>query len=275
MWSVKDVYYVSDSTAILAEGMGRALLCQFPEINFNEERIPFVRDATDARKALTRILKQSGGRYPLVFCTIIETDPRLILDSPEIEFFDLLGPILERLEHSLEAKALREPGFSHHADRLTLARRVDAIHYSIEHDDGTRTREYDKAEIILVGVSRSGKTPVCVYLATQMGYKAANFPLTAEYLDQYQLPQELLQQKHLLVGLTTSPQVLHEFREKRYGGSRYARLDTCTQELEQAQRIFERYKIPVIATNGRSIEEIAVAAIEAHKGTRPRGHHRG
>jgi len=251
MWSVKDVYYVSDSTAILAEGMGRALLCQFPEVNFHEERIPFVRDADDARNALARILKHSAGRYPLIFCTIVETAPREILDSPEVEFYDLLGPVLERLEHSLEVKALREPGFSHQADRMTLARRVDAIHYSIEHDDGTRTREYDKAEIILVGVSRSGKTPVCVYLATQMGYKAANFPLTAEYLDQYALPQELLQQKHMLVGLTSSPQVLHDFREKRYGGSRYARLDTCTQELEQAERIFARYKIPIVASTRR------------------------
>ena len=192
MWSSKDVYYISGSTALLAEDMGQALLCQFQEINFHEEKIPFIKTKADAELALSRILEQSGGRRPILFCTIMDAGIRRIFDSPEVDFFDLFGNLLDQLEISLESKALRVPGYSRIIDDITLAKRVEAIHFSIEHDDGTRIREYDEAEVILLGVSRSGKTPVSVYLATHMGIKAANFPLTSQHLDSYELPADIL-----------------------------------------------------------------------------------
>ncbi len=260
MWKAKDVYYVSDSTAILAEDTGRAMLCQFPEISFREEKIPFVRTRKQAERAFARIQEQSGGCYPLVFCTIMDKEIRTVFDSPEVEFFDIFGHNLNRLERCLEVEALREPGFFRHGDDITLARRVEAIHYTLEHDDGTRTREYDQAEIILVGVSRSGKTPVSVYLATHMGLKAANFPLTSDHLERYELPKDIVRNRERVVGLTTTPQHLHKIREKRYSGSRYARLATCITELQQAEQLFFRHRIQVIQTEGRSIEELAVQA---------------
>ena len=255
MWTSKDVYYVSDSTALLAEEMGQALLCQFQEINFHEEKIPFIKTKEDALKALEQILEHSGGRRPLVFCSIMDSHLRRIFDSPQVEFFDIFGNILDKLEVSLETSALRVPGFSRSMDDMTLAKRVEAIHFSIEHDDGTGVREYDEAEVIVVGVSRSGKTPVSVYLATHMGVKTANFPLTAEHLDSYELPPDIVRNKRKVVGLTTSPQLLHRIREQRYSGSSYARLTTCTHELNQAQAIYLKYGIPTVNTDGRSIEE--------------------
>ncbi len=260
MWNAKDVYYISDSTAILAEDLGRALLCQFPGISFNEEKIPFVRSPEQAQAALQKILERSGGRFPLLFCTIIDRNIREIFDSPEVEYFDILNGFLGQLEHSLEATPLREPGFSRRGK--DIAKRVEAIHYTLEHDDGTRTREYHQADIILVGVSRSGKTPVSVYLATHFGLKAANFPLTSEQLDNYVLPVDIIRNRQRALGLTSSPKHLHKIREKRYKGSSYASLSTCSRELQQARQLFSQHQIRVLETEGKSIEELAVQAIQ-------------
>jgi regulator of PEP synthase PpsR (kinase-PPPase family) len=258
MWSVKDVYYVSDSTALLTEDMGKSLLCQFPEIGFNEEKIPFVRSIREARKALAHILDQSGGLQPIVFCTIMDRDVRTVFDVAEVEMLDLYGGFLNRLEQTLEAKALREPGFFRHNDDSQASQRVEAIHYSIEHDDGQKTSEYNEAEVILVGVSRTGKTPVSVYLATHMGLKAANFALTSDHLNNFKLPPDIVHNRKRVVGLTISAQYLHKIREKRYPGSTYAKLSTCSSELRQAEQLFLQHGIKTLKTDGRSIEELSV-----------------
>jgi [pyruvate, water dikinase]-phosphate phosphotransferase / [pyruvate, water dikinase] kinase len=262
MWKSKDVYFISDSTGILISNLAHALLCQFPEINFHEEKFSFVRTPEEARKILAYILKLSGGRRPLVFSTITDPLVREVFDSPEVEFFDAFDFFLKRLETCLETKALRVPGFSRHVDLISMSDRVEAIHYSLEHDDGTKVQEFDEADVILLGVSRSGKTPVSVYLATQEGLKAGNFPLTSEYLIEYRLPEHIRRNIKRTIGLTTSPEFLHNVREKRYSGSRYARLSTCKEELRQAEQIYERYQIPMIHTAGKSIEEIATQVIQ-------------
>ncbi len=257
MWSVKDVYYISDSTALLTEDMGKSLLCQFPEIGLNEEKIPFIRDVNDAKKAIAHILEQSGSLQPVVFCTIMDVEIRNIFDVAEVEMMDLYGGFLDSLEHSLEAKALREPGFFRRDDKKA-DKRVDAIHYSIEHDDGQKTSGYDDADIILVGVSRTGKTPVSAYIATHMGLKAANFPMTADHLEAYELPIDIVRNRNRTVGLTITPQFLHRIREERYKGSGYARLATCRAELRQAEQLYMRHGIKTIDTEGKSIEELSV-----------------
>lgn len=258
MWSSKDVYYVSDGTGILATNLGQALICQFPETSFNEERFPFIRTLKEAKKIRELILERSSGRRPLIFSTIIDAEVRALFDTPEVEFFDAFGGFLDRLEGCIEAKALRVPGFSHHTNDVAMNRRTEAIHYCLEHDDGTKTNEYDQAEVILLGVSRAGKTPVSVYLATQMGLRSANFPLTSEYLNRYRLPDSIRMNRKKAVGLTTSAELLHSVREQRYPGSNYAKISTCVEEIEQAKQIFLKEKIPLVNTAGRSIEEIAI-----------------
>jgi hypothetical protein len=257
MWSSKDVYYISDGTGILATNFGKSLICQFPEINFHEEKFPFIKNKEEAQKTLDYILKHSGSKKPLVFSTLMEKSSREVFDTPEVEFFDVFSEFLERIEVSLEAKALRLPGFSQHTDALKMAKRVGAINYCLEHDDGTRLEEYDEADVILLGVSRSGKTPASVYLATHMGLKSANFPLTDTYLNNYRLPDRIVTNRKKTVGLTTTAEILHNFRQKRYPDSNYAKLHTCIEELQQSQQIFQKYKIPVIDTSGKSIEELA------------------
>ncbi len=273
----QDVYYVSGSTAILAEDMGKALLAQFQGIRFREEKIPFIHTPDDARKALAHILQQSGDSRPLVFCTIMDQQTRDVFDCPEVRFFDIFLNTLELLERALGAKALREPGYSRHFTISRMDKRVDAIHFSLEHDDGTRPAEYDEAEIILVGVSRSGKTPVSIYLATHMELKAANFPLTADHLDKHELPKEIVRNRKRAVGLTCSPHYLHTIREKRYAGSTYASLANCTRELQLAKQLYMRHNLKTLNVEGRSIEELAVQAMQAigmTKARQPRSRNR-
>jgi [pyruvate, water dikinase]-phosphate phosphotransferase / [pyruvate, water dikinase] kinase len=263
MWKSRDVYYVSGNTGILAKNMGKALLAQFPDITFNEELIPFIRTEEEARAALGKILTQSCGRSPIVLSTLFIKHFNDLFNTPEIEFLNICDNFLGQLEKILEIKALRAPGFSRILDDTTMTKRVNAIQFSISHDDGTSMQDYDQADIILVGVSRSGKTPVSVYLATQMGVKTANYPLVDDDLNRLQLPTEVVRNIQRIAGLSTSPQMLHMFRENRYQGSRYADLSTCMRELNQAREIFRKYSIPVIFSDGRSIEETATQITQA------------
>ncbi len=261
----KDVYYVSGSTGILAQNIGKALLAQFPEVNFNEFSFPFIRTEEDAKDVLKKILEQSGGECPLVFSTLFFKELNAVFDILEVDFFNIFDYFLGNLESLLGEKALREPGSSRHLDDMIVTKRVNAIEYSISHDDGIGTKDYDSADIILVGVSRAGKTPVSVYLATQMGIKTANYPLVEEDLDGFRLPQDVLRNIQRVVGLSTSPQTLHVFREHRYKGSKYANISTCSREISQAKAIFQKYNIPVIFSDGRSIEEIATQIVQELK----------
>jgi regulator of PEP synthase PpsR (kinase-PPPase family) len=257
MWKSKDIYYISDSTGILISNLGESLLCQFPEISFHEEKFPYVRTLKDAQKTLAYILNQSRGRRPIIFSTIMDMEIRDIFRSPEVEFFDAFDYFLDPLENCLEAKALRMPGFSRHGDDVTMSKRVDAIHYCLNHDDGTKDDEFDQADVILLGVSRAGKTPVSVYLATQMGLKAANFPLTSEYLSRSKMPESVMRNIKSAVALTTTAELLRAIREKRYPDSNYAKLGICIEELQQAERLFKSHHVPIISTAGKSIEEVA------------------
>jgi len=257
MWKSKDIYYISDSTGILASHLGKSLICQFPEINFHEEKFSFIKTKPEAQKTIGYILKNSAGRRPIIFSTLINPEIRNVFDHPEVELFDICDAFINRLELCLEAKALLLPGFSRQVNDLNMAKRADAIHFCLDHDDGTRVDDYDQSDVILLGVSRSGKTPVSVYMSTHMGMKSANYPLTTKNLESYTLPEGLRKNRKKAVGLTTRPESLSCIRQQRYPNSNYAKKSTCTQEIEQANQIFLKYKIPVIDTYGKSIEELA------------------
>ena len=265
MWNIKDVYYVSDSTAIIAGDIGKSLLCQFPDISFNEEKIPFVRSKSEAKKAIAHILEQSAGLWPIVFCTIKNKEIRDILDVAEVEMMDLYGGFLLNMEKILETKALLEPCYFRKGFDLDnkTAERVDAIHFSLEHDDGQKTKEYDDADIIVVGVSRSGKTPVSIYLASHMGLKTANFPLTPDHLDTLKMPPDIVRNRKKTVGLTIFPQTLHRIRKRRFPDTNYSKLSTCTTELQQAEQMCMQHGIKLIQSDYRSIEELSVQVTQS------------
>ncbi|MBW2739116.1 MAG: pyruvate, phosphate dikinase/phosphoenolpyruvate synthase regulator [Deltaproteobacteria bacterium] len=257
MRTSKDIYYISDGTGIVINNLGKALICQFPGINFNEEKFPFIKTPANAKKIMDYILKRSAGRRPIIFSTIINPETIAVFNAPEVEFFDAYAFFLERLENCFDAKALRVPGASRKVTGMDIDRRVEAIHYCMEHDDGTKTSEYDMADAIILGVSRAGKTPISVYMASQMGMKTANFPLTDKFLSKCYLPDSIVRNLKRSTGITTIPEFLRNVREKRYPGSNYAKLTTCKNEIERAEQIFQKYHIPVISSAGKSIEEMA------------------
>jgi len=257
----RDVYYISGNTTILAKDMGKALLSQFPENQFHQESIPFIHNREDAEKAVEKILNQSAGQFPIVISSLFSENLNAVFLRPELHLFTICDQLLIRLEKILGAQATRLPGTARIQDDKTLANRVSAIHYTIAHDDGTGINDYDEAELIIVGVSRSGKTPVSVLIATQYGIKTANHPLVEKDLNSYHLPAAIRRNRHKVVGLSIDPIALHRFRQIRLPGSRYAQLETCKKELEQADLIYEKYHIMVIQSGGSSIEETAMQVI--------------
>lgn len=257
----RDIYYISGNTTILAKDMAKALLSQFPDNHFHEESIPFIRNTEDAAKALEKILSQSADRFPIIISTLFSENLNAVFDRPELHLFTICDQLLIRLENILGTRATRLPGSSRIQDDVTLANRVSAIHYTISHDDGTGINDYDEAELIIVGVSRSGKTPVSVFIATQQGIKTANHPLIEKDLNSCVLPAAIRRNRQKVIGLSINPIALHKFRESRFPGSRYAQLATCERELEQANRIYDKYKVFVVHSGGSSLEETAMQVV--------------
>ncbi len=252
----RNIYYLSGNTGILAKDMGKAIVCQFPDVIFKEETIPFIRTPEDARQACDRILKKPVTCRPIVISTLLDKNLNELFSIPDIHLFAILEDYIGRTENILGSKAMWETGFSRQ-DTADIDKRVNAIHYSITHDDGVSTRDYDEADLLLIGVSRSGKTPVSIYLATQLGIKTANYPLVGDDLFHGILPKTILSNKNKVIGLTITARILHMFREKRFPDSSYARLETCEKELAQANAIFQSYDFPVVFSDRHSIEETA------------------
>ena len=256
----RSVFFISDSTGITAETLGHALLSQFETLTFEEKTIPFVGGEEQAREAAERIDRAAAadGQRPIVFTTL--ADPRLtdILRESKALIMDFFSAFVRPLEIELNRGSSHAAGRFHGlVDRASYDGRIEAMDYALDHDDGGGVRHYRDADIVLVGVSRSGKTPTCVYLALQFGIRAANYPMTEEELDAGTLPASLAPHKERLFGLTIVPERLRQIRSERRPNSRYASLNRCRKEVADAEAIFEREGIRYIDTSGSSIEEIA------------------
>jgi regulator of PEP synthase PpsR (kinase-PPPase family) len=262
MLNKKNIYYVSGCTGIVATDVGKSLLSQFPETNFHEEKFPFIKNLSDAQKTINYILEQSVGVKPIIFSSLVNPEVREVFNRPEVELFDIYDAFLGHLENCLDDKPLLLPGSSRHVDDSGISKRAKAIDYSLEHDDGRKIVDYNKADVIVLGVSRSGKTPLSIYLATHLGLKVANYPLTEETLNNYKLPKEINENITKTVGLTSNHEILSTIRQKRYPDSNYAKRSVCIQELRQAEQIYQNYKIPYINTSRKSIEELAAQILQ-------------
>lgn len=250
---------------MLAKDMGKALLSQFPETRFSEASIPFIRNIQDAQAALEKIIMQSGGTMPIIFSTLFREELNNVFKRPDLHCIPVCEEYLLQLENIFGARARRQHGTSRLQDDRTLASRVSAIHFTISHDDGTGTNDYDEAELIIVGVSRSGKTPVSVFIATQFGIKTANHPLIENDLMSCHLPQAVGRNLDRVIGLSINPETLQKFRNNRFPASRYALPETCVKEEKQAEDIYRKYGLPVVASGGSSIEETAMQVLQALK----------
>jgi regulator of PEP synthase PpsR (kinase-PPPase family) len=263
----RTVFFVSDSTGITAETIGNSILAQFEGVKFDGHRIAFVDTPAKAREAALRIktVFARESERPIVINTVVDPQLGEIIAESGALMIDALAPFIGTLELEL---GTRRSGAVNRAHGLVdfgqYEARINATNYALAHDDGVDV-DYSKADVVLVGVSRVGKTPTCLYMALHYGVSAANYPLTEEDLEHDRLPKRLQPCRDRLYGLTIDPIRLAQVREARRPGSAYAKLERCKRELALADMIFRHENIPSLNTTHTSIEEIG-SKIMAHLG---------
>ncbi len=259
----RTVFLVSDSTGITIEGMARALLSQFP-IHFKQiiRRYIDTIEKADQTIAEIHVASKDEAELPLVLTSIVDPEVRQHMEKLNGVVIDLIAPLLPQMEAVLGVKAERVAGHSHslHYARNYL-QRIDAVHFAMEHDDGQGQRHYENADVILVGLSRCGKTPACLYLSMHYGLFAANYPLVESDLQRPEIPECLQRYRDRLFGLTIAAQRLHQIRQQRLPDTRYASRVQCEQEVRQLEALYRQWRLPNLDVTERSVEEIATAVL--------------
>lgn len=259
MPGMRPVFYVSDGTGITAETIGHSLLTQFTGTRFVSDRLSFIDSVERAREAAIRIraAAELHGVRPLVINTCMDSEVGATLAESGALMLDVFAPFMEPLERELGEAQERRVGQAHAiVDFDSYHRRINAMNFAMTHDDGA-SLDYSDADLILVAVSRAGKTPTCVYLALHYGIRAANYPLTEEDLANDRLPPRLRAHRSKLFGLTIDPVRLQQIRQERRPNSRYAQLETCKREVSAAEMMFRAERVPTLSTTHTSIEEIS------------------
>ena len=262
------VFFVSDRTGLTVEALGSSLLTQFGEFDFLRVTLPFIDTIPKAIQVVAQVnaANEDSGQRPLVFSSIVADEVRAEINKCHGLVLDLFELFIVPLENELGSKSTHQVGRAHSAGNVKdYNHRIEAINYTLAHDDGVTHRGLEEADIILVGVSRSGKTPTCLYMAMQFGIKAANYPLIPEDLEANRIPPSLKPLKGKVWGLSISAERLSQIRSERRPDSKYAALENCRYEVAAAEKLMKQAEIPFIDSTTKSIEEIATHMLhEAH-----------
>lgn len=256
----RHVFIISDGTGITAENLGNSLITQFENIEFEKHAIPYVDSELKAQETVERINRcfRETGIKPLLFMTLINAQIAETIKKSEACTFDLFNTFLGPLEIELGEKSSYTVGRTHGvANSVSYTNRIEAVDYTLSHDDGINVRGYEKADIVLIGVSRCGKTPSCLYMALHFGVLAANYPFTEDDLTSFRLPESLKPYKHKLFGLTIDAERLQHIRTERRPNSKYASAEQCRLEISEVEAMYRRENIPFLNSTRFSIEEIA------------------
>lgn len=259
------LFIISDGTGITLEQVVKTLLSQFDDMCCEQVVLPFLNDAKKIDLAVREIdrVAEEDERPPIVFSSIVDVKLRERLQEANAEVFDLFDTYLPKLSTAIGITASEHVGRSHGiGNKGEYDRRLAAVNFALSYDDGSRLKGLDKADLILVGVSRSGKTPTCLYLAMQYAVHGANFPLTEDDFLLGRFPEPLLPHRERLFGLTISPDRLHRIREERRPGSGYASLAQCRTEVKAAEDLFRRNAIQFLDSTAVSIEELAIEIMQ-------------
>ncbi len=255
------VYFVSDHTGVTAEVVGQSLLSRFDHVDIETVTKPFVSTVERAAEVAAEF-----GRLPeppIVFTTVTDPEVRRIIADDAAVHFDVFDPYMTKLEAALGRPAAPVVGAAHSIrDLARYQARIDAVEFTLVTDDGSNVKRYGSSDVVMVGVSRVGKSPTCLYLAMTYGVKASNFPLVEEDLEGDSLPSALAPYRGKLFGLTISPRRLHELRTKRSPGTNYAALERCEFETQRAERLFRRHNVPFLDTTNVSVEELASQVLQ-------------
>ena len=266
----RTVFFVSDGTGITAETFGHSVLSQF-DLRFRQIRLPFIDTMDKAYDAARKINEAfaSDGQRPIIFSTLVKSDLSDLIRRSSGMHMDLIQTFVAPLEHELGVKSTHTIGRSHNiVDSEEYKNRIEAINFSLAHDDGQSHKNLSAADVILVGVSRSGKTPTSLYLAMQYGIKAANYPLIPDDFERGKMPTALPEFRAKMFGLTITPERLSEIRHERRAGSKYASLENCRYEVNEAEKMMKREGIRWLSSTAKSIEEIATTILQEIKPNR-------
>jgi regulator of PEP synthase PpsR (kinase-PPPase family) len=262
------VYFISDRTGLTVEALGSSLITQFDAIDFLPVTLPFIDTADKAREVVAQVnaAHRDTGKRPLLFSSLVDDAIRAEINKADGLVLDVFERFIVPLEQELGQKSTHTVGRSHSAGNVKdYNHRIEAINYTLAHDDGVTHRGLEEADLVLVGVSRSGKTPTSLYMAMQFGIKAANYPLIPEDLEANRLPPSLIPLKSKVWGLTIQPDRLHQIRKERRPDSKYASLENCRYEISAAEKLMRQADIPFLDSTTKSIEEIATTMLnEAH-----------
>ncbi|ERH67053.1 MULTISPECIES: posphoenolpyruvate synthetase regulatory kinase/phosphorylase PpsR [Pantoea] len=266
MSTERSVFYISDGTAITAEVLGHAVLSQFP-VNTNSVTLPFVENVQRAQavKAQINALYQQSGVRPLVFFSIVTPEVRDIILESEGFCQDIVQALVAPLQSELGVASMPVAHRTHGLTASNLGKydaRIAAIDYTLAHDDGISLRGLEDAQVILLGVSRCGKTPTSLYLAMQFGVRAANYPFIADDMDNLKLPPALRAHQHKLFGLTIDPERLAAIRQERAENTRYASMRQCRLEVGEVEALFRTHQIRYLNSTNYSVEEIATKILD-------------
>ena len=258
------VFFVSDRTGLTVEALGSSLISQFDGIDFVRVTLPFIDSTEKAREVVAQInaAHRDSGKRPLVFSSLVNDPVREEINKVEGLVLDVFGKFIVPLEQELGQTSMHAVGKSHSAGNAKdYNHRIEAINYTLTHDDGVTHRGLEDADVVLIGVSRSGKTPTSLYMAMQFGIKAANYPLIPEDLEANRLPPSLIPLKDKVWGLTIQPERLHQIRKERRPDSKYASLENCRYEVSAAEKLMRQADIPFLDSTTKSIEEIATTML--------------
>lgn len=261
--SARSIFFISDQTGITAETLGKSLLTQFADLEFRQITLPFINEVGKAEAAIRQIERtaKQDGLQAFVFSTMVQEEVRAVFtqgfDPEHVLYLDFFEAFIAPMEKALGVESSHQEGRAHSADTAAYSQRISAINFALTNDDGIRTDHYAEADIILVGVSRSGKTPTCLFLALQYGIYAANYPLADENFEQLHIPPVLSQYQSKLYGLTIDATRLAQIRSERRPDSRYASLQQVSYEVRQAAAIFRKFNVQSTETTHASVEEIA------------------
>ncbi len=265
--AARTVFFVSDGTGITAETFGHSVLTQF-DLRFRQVRLPFIDTVDKAHDAARKINEAfvTDGQRPIIFSTLVKTDLSHVIRQCKGMHMDLIQTFVAPLEQELGVKSTHTIGRSHNiVDSEEYKNRIEAINFSLAHDDGQSHKNLASADVILVGVSRSGKTPTSLYLAMQYGIKAANYPLIPDDFERGKLPTSLYAYKSKIFGLSITPERLAEIRNERRAGSKYASIENCRYEVNEAENMMKREGIRWLSSTTKSIEEISTTILQEIK----------
>ncbi|WP_413662266.1 pyruvate, water dikinase regulatory protein [Microbulbifer sp. CNSA002] len=256
----RTAFFISDGTGLTVEAIGHSLLAQFRDQQVEQVTLPYIDSTEKVKQALQRIEKAAdeSGLQPIIITSIVSDEIREQLHQSSALMLDIFENYLTPLANLFNRDPAQMVNISHGIDdNRRYTDRIEAVHFAMDNDDGRRVSEFQQADVILLGVSRSGKTPTCLYLALQFGLRAANYPITEEDMDSTTLPKILRPFRNKLFGLTIEPERLMQIRQERRANSRYASKEQCEFEVRQVEQMLRRAQVPFLNATQLSVEELA------------------